>query len=164
MCVSGAAMMMMAQGVQAVSSLANGFAQNSMAKADAAAERDAAAQQAEKIMRETRRRAGAARAATAASGAKLDEFALGTEQEIWQAGETDAAMSILSGNRRAETLRTQGSLTSLGGAGSAAGSLYTGAKFLGGWRGAKVAGTNDLYGVNGSNATEQWLRYGRGGD
>jgi hypothetical protein len=107
---------------------------------DAAGEADAAQAQAEKIMRAANRQRGAARAATAASGAMIDEFALGVEQEILTAGETDAAMTVLTGDRRARALRAQASAQQAAGKGALMGSLFDAAgTAFGGWRGTTGA-------------------------
>lgn len=115
-------------------------AQRVQARADAAAETDVAQQQAERILRATARRRSEARAATAASGARVDDFALGVEEEIVGAGEHDAAMSILGGERRAGALRTQARLSGAAASNALAGSLFEGAYKLSGWRGARAAG------------------------
>lgn len=112
-------------------------AQRVQAQADASSERDVAQQQAERILRATARRRSEARAATAASGTRVDDFALGVEQDIVGAGEHDAAMSILGGERRAGALRTQARMSGAAAMNSLAGSLFEGAYKLAGWRGAK---------------------------
>jgi hypothetical protein len=119
---------------------------------------------AKRILRETARRKGAARAATAASGTRLDEFSLGVEQEIDEAGETDAAMTKLGGKRRGDALRLQGKYAQSAGMGQFGGSLITGAYQAGNWRGTKGTRTNDITGVTPENAYEKWLRSGVGGD
>lgn len=164
MCITATALAFGGGLLQTASSLMYASTQAEMAKADAAAERDAAQQQAEKIMRATQRRRGEARAATAASGAKIDQFALGVEQEILQAGETDAAMAILSGERKARGLETSAKLQRASGFMSAGESLFSTAYGMRGWSGAKYTGTNDFSGVTGRNAMDTWLRYGKGGD
>lgn len=111
--------------------------QRIQANADAAAERDVAQQQAERILRATARRRSEARAATAASGARVDQFALGVEQDIVGAGEHDAAMVILGGERRAGALRTQGRMSGAASMNALAGSLFEGSYKLSGWRGAR---------------------------
>lgn len=111
--------------------------QMEMAKADAASGRDAAQQQAQRIMRETQRRRGEARAATAASGAALDASALSVEQEILQAGETDAAMTILGAERQARTGIAAAKMQRAAALSEAGGSLFKAAYGLSGWRGTK---------------------------
>ena len=140
---SGAEMMMFGNTVQAVSSIAYSQAQTEGSKADAAAERDAASQHAEKILRATNKQRAAARAATAASGTRVDEFSLGVEQEILEAGETDAAMTILGADRRARTLRTQAKLQTAAGYGEAGGSLFR-AAYAKGWKSPKEPTTGDF--------------------
>lgn len=120
--------------------------QATMARADAAAERDAATQQAERILKETQRRRGAARAATAASGARVDAFSLGNEQEIVQAGETDAAMAILSGDRRARSIEMGGKMQRAAGYAGLSDSLFRASTQMGGWRGAKYSYNDDAGG------------------
>lgn len=132
----------MAQGVQmggealgGISSALYANAQATQARADARTERDAAQQQAESILRATERRRGAARAATAASGAKIDEFSLGVERDIEEAGFTDAAMTVLSGDRRARSLQSAARTQQAAGMGALGSSLLS-ASYIG-WKGAK---------------------------
>jgi hypothetical protein len=120
-----------------------GFAEKSyqdnlaaQSRLDALGEKDAAQAQAERIMKAAERQRGAARAATAASGAAIDEFALGVEQEILAAGETDAAMTVLTGERRARTLNYQADMQKAAGKGALVGSLFDAAgTAFGGWKG-----------------------------
>lgn len=161
---TGMEMMAVGQAAGGVSGLLYADTQAQQMKADAAAQQDASRQQARNILRETERRRGAARAATAASGARIDEFSLANEQEILQAGETDAAMEILSGERRARGLRTGAKLARAQGLNEFGSSLFAASASLGAWRGAKFSGTNDIPGANGNNAMDQFLRYGKGGD
>jgi len=98
---------------------------------------DAAQSQAEKIMRAANRQRGAARAATAASGAAIDEFALGVEKEILTAGETDAAMTVLTGERRARALSLAAEAREAAGQGALVSSLFDAAQAgFKGWKGA----------------------------
>lgn len=121
--------------------------QNSVAaqnRIDAAGELDTAQAQAERILRATERQRGAARAATAASGAAIDEFALGTEREILAAGETDAAMTILTGERRARSLNHQAEMREAAGLFAMGSSLFDAASTIKGWKGIKgVPGAGD---------------------
>jgi hypothetical protein len=138
-------LMAVGQGVNAASSLFQGSAENAMAKANAAGERAAATQQVGNILKATEQRRGAARAATAASGTVVDEFSLGNEQEIVQAGETDAAMTLLTGERNARSYEMQGKLAKANAGMSAASSLFKASSSLGkGWTGAK----GDSYSYN----------------
>lgn len=140
MCTGAEALMIGGTLAQGVSAYGYSRAQSAQAQADAAGERDAAQQQAERILRATNKRRSEARAATAASGAKVDQFALGVEQDILQAGETDAAMTILSGERRARGLENSGRLARAAGNTQLASSLFTaGAYGMSGWKGAKQA-------------------------
>jgi hypothetical protein len=164
MCFSAATMMAVGQIGSGLSGLLYADTQAQQMKADAAGQRDASKQQAQHILRETQRRRAAARAATAASGARIDQFSLANEQEIVQAGETDAAMEILSGERRARGLETGSKLQRASGLNQFGSSLFAASSSLGNWRGAKYTGTNDIPGVNGSNAMDSFLRYGKGGD
>jgi outer membrane murein-binding lipoprotein Lpp len=136
MCVSASTIMLGSTLMQGASSLLYGRAQMNMARADARAERDAAQSEAEQIMRAARSRAGAARAATAASGTRVDDWALGVEQEILTAGETDAANTILTGDRRARSILTGGRLQQASGMMGLAESLFSGAYQMSGWKGA----------------------------
>ena len=145
--------------MQGVGGLQYGRTQAAMAEADAAAERDAAQQEARKIMRAAAKRKGAARAATAASGATLDNFALGVEQEIDQFAEEDAAMTILGAKRRGDVLRTQGKYAKAAGQNQFASSLIQGGYQAKGWRGTKAAVINSVKPVY-TDPYEQWLRNG----
>ncbi len=136
MCISASTIMLGSTLMQGASSLLYGSAQMSMARADADAQRDAARSEAEKIMRATRSRVGEARAATAASGARVDDWALGVEQEILTAGETDAANTILTGERRARSIMVDGRMQQAAGMMGAAESLFSGAYQIRGWKGA----------------------------
>jgi hypothetical protein len=110
----------------------------SQLRTEAAGEVDAAQQQAERILRATRKERGAARAALAASGTKLDEFALINEEDIQLRGEMDAAMATLTGSRRAASLQTKASLKASAGRNAFLGSLISGGSSLyDGWKGAK---------------------------
>ncbi|QHE86312.1 hypothetical protein [Hydrogenophaga sp. BPS33] len=117
-----------------------GKTQNALAKVDAAYERDTAEQQATRVRREVIRQKGAARAATAASGARLDEFALGPEHEIGLLGAQDAEMLILSGNRRSDALLRAGRMAEKAGNNKLMASLFSSAgQAYGNWKGAKKA-------------------------
>lgn len=138
MCTGAEAMMMGGTVLGGFSRKAQGDAQASLAEADARYELDAAAQQAEKIQRAARREKGAARAATAASGARIDEFAMGAEKEIGVLSEQDAAMTILTGQRRARSLRYSGEAAKRAGRSEFAGSLFRAAAVgYGGWKGGQ---------------------------
>ena len=103
---------------------------------DAAYERDAAKAQAEQISRARRKQVASARAATAASGTKLDEFSEINTSDIEHAGASDEQMTLLSGQRRsASMLYGQGNgarAAALNGVGDM---LSTGYQF--GWKGKK---------------------------
>lgn len=81
---------------------------NANAEADAASIKDAAAQHARKLRQLTAREVSGARAATAASGVALDEFSLINTTAIDTAGEQDAAVAILNGDRQARQVRETG--------------------------------------------------------
>lgn len=143
MCTGAEAIAMGGQGLQGLSSLAYAGAQNTQGKADVAGERSAAQQQAENIMRATQRQRGAARAATAASGAAVDVFSLGVEEEIQQMGEKDAAMTILGAERRAQAERIAAknrTAAGLFGAGESLVKIAAGS----GWKGGKKPTTGDF--------------------
>lgn len=133
---AGPELMMAGNLFQGAVGLANGMAGSAAAKAEAEMELDAARSQAGKILKATASQRSAARAATAASGTRIDEFSLGIEQEITQAGEMDAAMTILTGNNRARSLRNEARNKMMGGimelGGSALRASYAG------WKGAKA--------------------------
>lgn len=112
------------QALQGGSALDAGNQNASALRSDADAERAAASRQAQLILKQSQRQRGAARAATAASGARVDEFSLMNEGEILQAGETDAAMALLSGDRRARVLEQQAKQQKQGGLMSGVSSLF----------------------------------------
>lgn len=134
---TGAEFMMAGTLAKGVSEVAYSETQRTLGKADAAAERDAAAQQADRIMRATQRQRGAARAATAASGARIDAFSLANEQEIIEAGETDAAMVILGAERRGKALDIQSRFRRAAGYNAMASSLFGAAGQYKNWVGTK---------------------------
>ncbi len=74
------------------------------AEQDAAYEKDAAKEQAANIMRARRKRVSQARAATAGSGTKLDEFSEINTSDIERAGALDEQMALLTGTRRGRSL------------------------------------------------------------
>ncbi len=143
MCTGAEALMMTGQVAGGLARSAYGDAQASLARADAMYEMDAASQQAQQILRAARRQKGAARAATGASGARIDEFSMGAEQEIEQLAQEDAAMTILSGKRKARGLEFSGAAAKRAGKAELAGSLFSAASTgYSGWKGAKT-GTQD---------------------
>ena len=74
------------------------------AEQDALYEKDAAKEQAANIMRARRKRVAQARAATAGSGTKLDEFSEINTSDIERAGALDEQMTLLTGTRRGRSL------------------------------------------------------------
>ncbi len=138
MCTGAEGLMMTGQVLGGLSRNAQGSAQADLAEADALYEIDAAQQQAEKIQRAARRERGAARAATGASGARIDEFALEPETEIDALAGEDAAMSILSGERRARSLRFSGAAAKRAGRNDLTASLFRAAGTgFDGWKNAR---------------------------
>lgn len=67
-------------------------------------EKDAAKEQAQRIMRARSRQVSAARAATAASGTKLDTFSEINTNEIERLGASDEQMTLLTGERRGRSM------------------------------------------------------------
>lgn len=135
-------------GAQALGHLAGGRAaasfgraQQDLAEADALYVEDAAQQQAQKILRAAQRQKSAARAATAASGVRLDEFALAPETEIETLAQEDAAMTILSGKRQGRSIRYGGAMANAAGQNERSASLFRAGNSLlqglSGWKGAK---------------------------
>lgn len=123
------------QGIQGIADLRTGSANAGALNMDAASERAAASRQASLILKDAERVRGAARAATAASGARVDEFSLMNEGEIVQAGEVDAAMALLTGERRARSLEQQAKQQKQGGGMGALTSLFQlGSTIMGGWK------------------------------
>lgn len=124
-----------------------GEAQDKLAQADANYTRDAGVQQAERIMRAARREKSAARAATAASGTRIDEFSTINEQEIDTAAGLDAAMAVLTGQRRARTTEFSGGMMRAAGNADLTGSLFSaGSTAWRGWKGGKgTSKTDSLY-------------------
>jgi hypothetical protein len=98
----------------------------------------AAQDHAKDIRRAVTRRVGEARAATAASGVKLDEFSRIITDEIEREGEQDAALTLLTGRRQARSSRRAADDTESAGLFDAAGGLIGAAgSAYGGWRGRK---------------------------
>lgn len=146
---TGAEMLMMGGTVAGgLASADQGKAQNALARLDAAYERDAATQQADRILRAARTQKGTARANTAASGARLDEFSLGAEHEIDMLANQDAAMTILTGKRRAQSMELSGQNAKRAGENKLMGSLFSaGSQGYSNWKGAKkpVDPVGDFY-------------------
>ena len=155
MCMNASALMSTngLQGLQAGATIFEGLSRRSYSRAQAdeldrqaAGERDTGVAQAERILRAAKRERGAARAATAASGAAINEFSLIAEDEIQRGAESDAAMAILTGNRRARSLgRSADSLRDAGGNALAGSILSASADAYRGWRGAKKPDTGGLW-------------------
>jgi len=81
------------------------------AESDAASITDAAMQHARKLRKLTAREVSGARASIAASGVALDEFSMINTTAIDEAGEQDAAVAILNGDRQARQVRAGGRQT-----------------------------------------------------
>ncbi|WP_439587492.1 hypothetical protein [Hydrogenophaga sp.] len=146
MCTGAEMLMMGGTAMGGFASSEQGKTQNALAQVDAAYERDAATQQADRILRAARTQKGAARAATAASGARLDEFSLGAEHEIDTLANQDAAMTILTGGRRAGTMERSGRMAKKAGDNKLNASLFrTGAQGYSNWKGAKKAATTQPF-------------------
>lgn len=150
---------MMAAGslMQGIGQYNQGKASKALAGAEAMYERDAAKQQAEMILKAAGRERGRARAATAASGTRLDEFSSIIEQDIMTRGETDAAMTILSGERKGRALEHQGKFAEIAGRQGLANSMFDAAGYglmkTGGWKGAREpAVVDDGYSVGQGSA------------
>ncbi len=138
--------------LQAIGSVQQGNQQRKLAEAQAAQldqqaaqERDAALAQAEKIRRAGRSQAAQAESAYAASGVSVG---IGTpvriNEQITHDAEEDAYMTILSGNRRGQTLETESGLTRRSGKNAqqagymgAASSVLSGAATYGKWKMSK---------------------------
>lgn len=113
------------------------------ARVEAANERDAAKDQADKIRKLARLQTGEAKTALAASGVAVDEgTAVLIDQDIRDRGEQDAFTELLNGNRKARTLEGQAgmydsSASNARSAGrmNAAGNLFSGAASVAsGWK------------------------------
>lgn len=124
---------------QGLNAALEGYARDAMAKADAAGVRDVGKQQARQIMRTTRRAVGSVRAATAASGARIDQFSTPAEAEVDMAGETDAALALLGAENQARGIEMSGKAQRARGIVQLGTSVFE-ANFSG-WRGAKGFGT-----------------------
>lgn len=99
-------------------------------------ERDAAKQHAENLVRARRKRVGEARAATAASGTALDEFASINTDEIELLGGYDEQMTLLEGQRRGRSLTAGNRAAESAAAFNGIGSLMT-TGYQVGWKGKK---------------------------
>lgn len=154
-------------GVGALSSVVGGAVKAGQADSEAKALKLEARQNAENILRATSRRVGEARAATAASGVKIDQFSVINENAIQEAGESDAAMTILNGKMAARSRRSQGQLAFAKGLGGAAATLmkadFGGASEslmrpdLSGWKGMK--GTLDAPGSASATSSDPYDRF-----
>lgn len=140
--------------VKGLAQVAGGAAQWGQGDTEAAALKLQASQSAENILRATAKRRGAARAATAASGVKIDEFSLANEQAIQAAGEQDAAFTILNGDNAARTAKSAGATAFAGGLGSGIDSLMQ--MDLSGWKGAK----GKPAGMDSSQLDQRYTDYG----
>lgn len=121
--------------VKGVSQAVGGGVQAGQASTEAAGLKVQAKQSAEAILRATAKRQGAARAATAASGVKLDQFSAINENDIVQAGESDAALTILNGGNAARATRSAGNVSFGAGLGTGIDSLMQ--ADISNWKGAK---------------------------
>jgi len=138
MCTGAEMLMMTGTAAGGLASAEQGKTQNALAQVDAAYERDAATQQADRILRAARTQKGTARAATAASGARLDEFSLGVEQEIDTLANKDAAMTILTGRNRSDSIQMAGRNAQKAGTNKMTASLFSaGSQGYSNWKGAK---------------------------
>lgn len=120
--------------MQAQNAKETGRANQKMLDQQAENERDAAIAQAEKIRIAAKRHAGSAEAAYAASGIDVGSgSAVRVNEQIYRDSESDAYMTILTGNRRATSasnegniVRAQGDKAMVAGVMSASGSLLSG--------------------------------------
>lgn len=119
-----------------LSSLFNAANSSMMGKFDANAQRYTAGQMAVRDRRATAQAVGAARAATAGSGAALDEFAMPVIADIEHRGAHDEAMSILNGENRALQSLTRGRSDAIASVQDTNASLLNAVSFSG-WKGAK---------------------------
>lgn len=113
---------------------------NEAADQDALNEKDAAAQQAENIMKARRKQVASARAATAASGTKLDEFSEINTSDIERGAANDAQMTLLTGQRRGDSLTYGNEARTTGAYASGAADLLT-TGYQVGWKGKQKTGT-----------------------
>lgn len=123
-------------GASSLSSIIQGNTAQMLADADAKTAREAAMEHAANLRRATRREVGSARAATAASGAALDEFSTIITDDIERKGAVDEANAILSGERAALSAHLQGATAKGAAYGDAYGTLLKGAAYSG-WKGVK---------------------------
>lgn len=132
----GAGLSALGQYSGGLSSIFNAVSSSMMGKADATAQRYTAGQMAARDRRNTLQASGAAKAATAGTGAALDQFAMPVIADIEHRGAHDEAMSILNGENRALQSLSRGRSDALAGVQEANASLLRGAAFSG-WKGAK---------------------------
>lgn len=153
---AGGLMSAAGQGQQGAAALAQADFNANENDVQAANIQDNALAQAEKIRRQGRENASAARAALAASGVMVDEGSgLEVQRRITQNSEDDALAAILSGDRQAGTLRRSASMMRRAGANAAsASSTNIGTSLLGmagkvakGW---KVAANSPAAGYDNS--------------
>lgn len=121
--------------LSAGSAVYQGKMKQELADEEAANLRDQAQAEAEQVRRATQRRVSSARAATAASGTELDDFSMINTNEIQQLGSEDAAMTILTGERRGRTREFEGDLAYQSAKFDAIGGLMSsGARTYAGWK------------------------------
>jgi hypothetical protein len=156
-----ATMMLAGTAMSAISQIQQGQAAKNTSDASAAldnyqakVERDNAAASADLYRKAGRRQVSAADAAFGASGVQVGEGSAGeVDRQIYNDSEHDAYMTLLTGERRAQGLQTQGKLTQASGraaqaasymnaAGTVLGGAYSAAR-ASGWRtaGPGFAGT-----------------------
>lgn len=138
MCTGSEVLMMSGQVAGGLARQSQGEAKASLSRADALYVQDAASQQAEKILRAGQREKGSARAATAASGTRIDQFSTLAEREIDTLSGQDAAMAILTGKNKARSMEFSGDMSKRAGDSAMYGSLFGAAKTdYSGWKNSK---------------------------
>jgi hypothetical protein len=117
-------------------------------------------------------RLASSRVQALAGGGGLDEGVLSLVGDIAGEGEYNALASIYEGEQsaigrgmQADGLRMEGKAARrAANFKSVSTVLSTGSSMFGKYGNGGFNGTNDIAGVNGSNAMDKWTRYGRGGD
>lgn len=130
-------------GASAVGSYMQGEAAMTLARSDAESARHVARKHADNIRRATKRQVGSAQAATAASGAAIDQFSAINTDEIIRAGAIDEANAVVDGEYSALASITRGKSERSAARQQAFGTVLKGASMYSGWKSPRGMDGND---------------------
>lgn len=157
MCISAATLMMVSAGLTVAGKLYEGYARNEAAQTEADQQRRAAAEsevaaveEAKRIRAAGKRTQGAARAALAASGVKVDQgTSLLIDEDIGRRTEEDAYNTLLTGQRRSRSMNDSAKQSMQSGQNSLLASVMSAgasaAGGLAGWKSVKRDPFGDFY-------------------